>query len=216
MDDTTPAEGAPAAPDATPQAGTTPPAADATDAPAAPQAPEVTPEVQHLIDEAAKAASRKANAEAQAMRKRMKELEDAEQARKDADLSELEKAQKAAAEAAERATTAEARARAATLQAAITAEATRVGINPELALKLAANDVTFDDAGNPDNTAAVLDALATAHPNLVQQTRVPTQSPTNPGRTDAPPMSDVERLAAERKARSQSPQPWWAGGGVVT
>lgn len=208
MSDEPTGEATPAVTDPTPQAGTT------TDAPAATStttSEAVPADVQKLIDEAATKASQKANAEAQSLRNRLKELEAAERTRKDADLSDLERATKAAAEAAERATKAEGDARAAKIEAAVTREAARVNVDPALLLKLA-DGITLGDDGTPTGVAEVVDQLVAAHPNLVQSP-APQQSPTNPARGGATPqMTDAQRLASMQRGSSANP---WQGGGAM-
>lgn len=218
MTDTTDAAAAPAATAAEAQAAT-PPVTPAAPAPAPPVEPAPTvvhpPEIQKLIDDAATKASKSANKEAIAAKSALKVLQDAEDARKTASLSELEQAQKLATDATDRATKAEANAKANALKAAVTAEAVRVGIDPALALKLAGDEVKFDDDGNPTDAATVLDALAVAHPNLISKTPIPTQSPMSQQRSNGgTKLSDAERLAANRAGRDSTATPWWESGGV--
>lgn len=174
---------------------------------------EITPAVQKLIDDAAKAASKAANREAVAAKAKLKELEAAEATRKDSELSEIERAQKAATEASQRADAAEARAQAKALEAEVTREAVAVGLNADLALKLI-EGVEFDEDGSPQGVAEAIKALADAHPELVAKPYTPGTNPTNPGRGNAEPqISEAERLAAINRPHSADP---YAGGGVKT
>lgn len=204
-----PAPQAPAAtPDPTPAPQATPPATPTVD---------VTPDIQALIDAAATDASRKANAEAKNLRDRATAAEAELQKLKDLELSDLERVQKEAATATERAIAAEQRAQTKALEAAVTAEAVKTGIDPALAMKLI-DGVTFDDDGNPTGVDTALATLAQAHPNLVTKTPIPQQNPASPprGAGNTPPVSDAERLAANRAGRDNTASNWWDGGGVLT
>lgn len=113
------------------------------------------------LDEARKLRSESAN-----LRKRLKELETAEEARTAATQSEQEKLSKQAVKLqAERdALITELQAERARI--AISRSAAKVGIDPELAESLALSLLVFDDAGQPTNVEAVLKQLLAKWPHL--------------------------------------------------
>jgi hypothetical protein len=201
------------------------PAADApaaTDAPATPTpapaaaAPEPTtdantdPAIQAQVDEAAKKASRDANREAAALRKRLKEYEDAEEARKTAALSETERLQKERDDATKAAAAAQEQARAAFLRAEVaTASVDLKIVDPEAALALMDHTkVTWSDDGKPEGVAEALTALAAVKPYLVAKPGTPTLDPSNGGRGGAPDLTPQQQTEALWRHRSKAAVVW--------
>lgn len=198
MSDNTSAEAAQAAADAEAQAAT---AAATSQAGEAPATTSITPEVQALIDEAARKASQDANREAAALRKRTKELEEAEQARKDAELSETERLQKERDDAVANATKATSDAQAALLRAEVAVLSTSMNIvDPDAALALMdQSTVDWTEAGKPTGVKEALEALIGEKAYLVAKPGTPTLQATNSQRSDGEKtVSDAERLATLR------------------
>jgi len=161
VSDTTGADGAPAAPDAQPPAGTAD--APAADADAGGTPPAATPETLSVED------ARKLRSEANSLRKRLKEFEDAETARKDADKTESERtAEKLATLERERDAERAAR-QAMALQIATVGIARKLNFrDPEIAHRLVDGaQVAYDDAGTPTNIEKLLSDVARQHPSLV-------------------------------------------------
>lgn len=182
-------------------APTTPPAPEATPTPAteAPPAPpvEVTPEIQKLIDDAAIKASKSANREAIAAKNRLKELEEAEQKRKDAELSEAEQLTKARDEAEARAAQATLAAQKALLRADVATHSLDlkiVDVDAALALMDTSN-VTYTDDGKVEGVKEALAALAASKPYLVQAPAAPNLDPNNPGRGNQPDLTPAQVTA---------------------
>lgn len=196
-DDTPPAGAEQQPPAGTPDPQQTPeaPAANA-------QTPEITPEIQKLIDEAAAKASRDANREAIAAKKRAKELEDAEQKRKDAELSETERLQKERDEAIKAAEDAKAAATAATIRTALERAAIAAGFaDPTDALSLA-DAITLDDDGQPVGVTEAVAGLLAAKPHYAKGPGTPGLDASNGGRKPAPdltPEQQTDQLYAHRK-----------------
>lgn len=113
------------------------------------------------LDEARKLRSESAN-----LRKRLKELEGAEEQRTQATLSEQEKLSKQAIKLQAERDTLATELRTERARIAISRSAAKVGIDPELAESLALAQLVFDDAGQPTNVEAVLKALLTKWPHL--------------------------------------------------
>lgn len=180
------------APEATPAT----PAPEAT--PSEPKTVEVTPDIQALIDEAAIAASKKANREAIAAKKRLAELEAAEQQRKDAELSEAERLAKERDEAKEAATRAQVTAQKALLRADVATHALTlkiVDVDAALALMDTSN-IAYTDDGTVEGVAEALTALAAAKPYLVEKApAAPNLDPNNPGRGNQPDLTPAQVTA---------------------
>lgn len=159
---------------------------------------EVTPEVQALIDEAAVAASRKANKEAIAAKKRLAELEAAEQKRKDAELSEAERLTKERDEAQALAAQAQQTAQAALLRAEVATQSIALNIvDSDTALAIMdRSDIKFNDDGTIDGVKQALDALTKAKPFLVEsKQRNPHLDPNNGGRGGEPTLTPEQQTA---------------------
>jgi hypothetical protein len=190
-------------------------AADPAPAPAAPEAaaaptppaatPEVTPEIQALIDEAARKASRDANREAIAAKKRAKELEEAEEARKHAELSEAEQA-KAKAEAAEaRATELETKLRESTIEAALRSAARAANYADEADALQLAPTIKLDDDGRPVEVTEAVAALLASRPHYAATPGTPRLDPSNGGRGTTPeltPQQQTQNLWANARGPS--------------
>jgi hypothetical protein len=129
--------------------------ATATQAPTATEAPKSYTEadLKKLRDEAA------------SYRVKLREFEQAEEARKTAELSETDRLKKLAGDAEAKATAAETRAREALGTAAITTSAAKLGVDAALARKLVT--VEYDADGNPKGVDEALAALVKAHPYLI-------------------------------------------------
>jgi hypothetical protein len=97
-------------------------------------------------------------------------------------LSDQEKKDLEYQEAQERATELAKKLQQMKAREAILLEAGKHSIDPELAIKLASNDIEFDDDGNATNTAEVLKGLAKQHPSLVQKPQA-SATATNPQKT---------------------------------
>ena len=119
-----------------------------------------------------KAALKAANNESAARRKKLEELEAAEEQRKSAELSEVEKAKKAQTDAEAKAQATEERFRTATIRSAVAMEAARLGFyDPEDAFRLAdLADVQVGEDGKVTGVEAALKALAKAKAHLVKTT----------------------------------------------
>ncbi len=191
------AEGAPAAPDAQPPVGTADaPAADA-DAGATP--PAATPESISVED------ARKLRSEANSLRKRLKEFEDAEKARADADKTESERtAEKLATLERERDAERAAR-QAMSLQIATAGVARKLNFrDPEIAHRLVDGDqVEFDDGGTPTNIEKLLSDVAKRHPSLVSGQADFGGGP-NRGSSPAPGGDSMNDWIRAKAGRSQS------------
>ena len=112
-----------------------------------------------------------ANAESMSRRKRLEELEAAEEERKAAQMSEIDKALKAKADAEARAQAAEERMRTAAIRNAVVLAATRANFyDPEDAFRLADLDaVQIGEDGKVSGVEEALKALTKAKPHLVKQ-----------------------------------------------
>lgn len=112
-----------------------------------------------------------ANAESMSRRKRLEELEAAEEERKAAQMSEIDKALKAKADAEARAQAAEERMRTAAIRNAVVLAATRANFyDPEDAFRLADLDaVQIGDDGKVAGVEEALKTLAKTKPHLVKQ-----------------------------------------------
>ena len=133
---------------------------------AQPTADQVTAELAEL-----RKALKAANAESMSRRKRLEELEAAEEERKAAQLSEIDKALKAKADAETRAQAAEERMRTAAIRNAVVLAATRANFHDaEDAFRLAdLEGVQIGDDGKVSGVEEALKALAKAKPHLVRQ-----------------------------------------------
>ena len=146
------------------------------------------------VAEAVKKATSKANREAQNLRKRLKELEDEKQARKDAELSDTERLQKQLDEAQQTAQKATEQAQVAALRAAVAVEAGKLNIvDPDAALALMdRSEVEHTDDGVTGVTDA-LTALIANKPYLVAKPGNPRLDPTNGGRGAAPDLTPQQQ-----------------------
>jgi len=179
---------APAATDGQPQAGTT-------------TAPAANPDPQAGTENISLDEAKKLRSEAQGLRKRLKELEDAKKATDDAQLSEVEKAKKGLTEAAAKAEAAEAALRTERIGREVERTAAKLHLDPELAGRLVTADMLeFDDEGKPTNTEKVLKGLIAKWPHLVVQAQQP---PANinagDGRGGAQPADPKAREAGLRQ-----------------
>lgn len=192
---------APAADAVQPPAGAPDPTATTPPAPAAAPAStvEITPEIQALLDEAAKKASRDANAEAIKAKKERDALLKAEQDRKDAELSETERLQKERDEAVKAAEQATATARAVAVNAALERAAIAAGFaDPTDALSLA-DAITTDESGQPVGVTEAVAALLTAKPHYAKGPSDPSLDANNGQRNNRPtltPQQQTEQLYA--------------------
>jgi hypothetical protein len=162
------------------------------------------------VAEAVKKATNKANREAQNLRKRLKELEDAEQERKDAALSETELLKKQLAEAADTATKAREAAQAAALRAAVAVEAGKLNIvDADAALALLNRDgIEHSDDGTVTGVTEALTALAEAKPYLIESKPVnPRLDANNGGRSDAAELTPQQQTAQLLRGR-RGPSIW--------
>lgn len=130
------------------------------------------PTAEQLMAELAslRAALKAANAESMTRRKRLDELEAADEERKAAQLSEVEKAKKAQADAEAKARAADDRLRTAAIRNAVVLEASKVSFfDPEDAFRLAdLGGVQVADDGTVTGVADALKALMKAKPHLVR------------------------------------------------
>ena len=117
-----------------------------------------------------RAALKAANAESATRRKKLDELEAAEEERKAAQLSEVEKAKKAQADAEAKAVATEERLRTAAIRSAVAMEAARLSFyDPEDAFRLAdLAEVQVADDGTVTGVDNALKALTKAKPHLVR------------------------------------------------
>lgn len=157
-----------------PQAGTNPAANTQAASAGAGQAPAPAPTVEELQARLERETKDRqdANREAQGMRKRLKELEDAEAARTQATMTEQQKleARATAAEAALAAVQTQLRETA--IRSSVQATAARMGIvDPDGAYRLLDHAaLKLNDSGEPTNTEAALKALLAEKPYLLGQT----------------------------------------------
>jgi hypothetical protein len=130
------------------------------------------PTAEQLATELAslRAALKAANAESMTRRKKLDELEAAEEERKAAQLSEVEKAKKAQADAEAKARATEERLRTSAIRSAVAMEAARLGFyDPEDAFRLAdLAEVQVAEDGKVTGVEAALKALAKAKAHLVK------------------------------------------------
>lgn len=179
----------------------------ATSEPAAPAAPaaEIDPATQALIEDAARAASRKANKEAESLRKRLKAFEEAEAKRAEAELSEAERLAKQRDEAMAEAERLREHAAQVRIRAELEKAARAAGYNDESdALQLAAQ-IELDGDGNPIGVADAVQELLTAKPHYAARPAAPTLDPTNGGRSEQPaltPQQQTAQLMAGRRGPS--------------
>lgn len=119
-----------------------------------------------------RAALRAANAESMTRRKKLDELEAAEEERKAAQLSEVEKARKAQADAEAKAMATEERLRTAAIRSAVVLAASKANFyDPEDAFRLAdLAEVQVADDGTVTGVDNALKALTKAKPHLVKTT----------------------------------------------
>jgi hypothetical protein len=158
-----------------------------------------------------RAALAKVNKEDQAKRRRLEDLEKAEQEKKDATLGETEREKKARVEAEHRAAEADRRVEAAEraldelrLERQVEAEARRFNggigfVNPELAYKLIDRSrVDFDgDTSQWNGVREAVDKLAKDYPSLVAQKR---PGPGSPPRDEFPGNTPPHRRGATHRA----------------
>jgi len=165
MSDENGATGTQADPETQPPAGTSP-------AQAASEAGENQPESISLEE------AKKLRSEANSLRRRLKELEEADRQRAEADLTETQRLQKRLDELeAERERLATAQQEQAIRMATVTAAARQGFANPELAFRLIDRSaVEMDEAGEPRNIPALLAALLKAEPYLAGAATRPTGS----------------------------------------
>ena len=165
---------------------------------------EITPEIQKLIDDAAAQASRDANREAIAAKKRAKELEDAEQARKDAELSDAERLQNERDAATTAAEAAKAELRSARIESAILAAAGDFA-DPTDALTVASS-IELDDDGMPVGVVEAVAALLAAKPHYAKPSGTPPLDASNPARLteSLSPQQQTEAL----RTRKRGPSVW--------
>lgn len=202
-DPITPADDAPVADNAPVNLDDAAPVADDADN-TTPPADDPTPE---SVAEAVKKATSKANREAQNLRKRLKEFEDAEQARNDAALSDTERLQKQLAEATDKASKAQESAQAAALRAAVAVEAGKLNIvDPDAALALMdRSGIEHTDNGAVTGVTTALEALALAKPYLVATPGNPRLDANNGGRGNTPaltPQQQTQNLWARPTSQS--------------
>lgn len=207
----TPASTVPAAVEPTTTGDPAP--APAATAPTTSDTVTLTPaELQAQLDDAATKASQKANREAENLRKRLKEIDDAA-------LTEAERAQQEAQAATARADKLEAEAKQSRTETAVERAAREAGFtDPTDAIALAAGRIEFDDAGQPVNAVDVVKSIAEAKPHLISTppTPAPGATATNPARgAGEPPKSDAEKFA-DLKSRAAGTANGWGGGGVRT
>ena len=206
--------------------GMTEPHTPADDAPVADAAP-VTPDAPAPVAaddddtttpagdteaDAIRKATSKANREAQNLRKRLKEFEDAEQARKDAALSETERLQKQLADATAIATKAQEAAQAASLRAAIAVEAGKLNIvDADAALALIdTTGIEHSDDGTVNGVTDALTALIAAKPYLVAKPGTPQLDPSNGGRQQPPALTPQQQTEQLYVGRSNASALWAA------
>lgn len=190
-DETNGADGAQAAPDTQPPAGTATSQADGDD---------TTPESISLEE------ARKLRQENASLRKRLKPLEDAETTRQEAALSEQEKHDKRVAELEQAVAERERQIKDIQLRSAVTAAAARAGFgDPDDAFRLLDRDaVTFEDDGAPKNLPKLLDDMLTKKPYLASAA-VRAQGSWGGGDRGAGPSSaDVDMNQAIRQAAGRS------------
>lgn len=113
--------------------------------------------------------AKKLRSEANSLRRRLKELEDAKKADDDAKLSEQERVAKKATDLEQRLAESDRLLRERTVRYATVASAARLGFaDPEDAIRLIdADAIEFDDAGDARNVGDLLGALAKAKPYLL-------------------------------------------------
>lgn len=142
-----------------------------------PATQDTTPDAAALSAENARlsAALKAANNESAGRRKRLEELEAAEQQRKDAELSEIDKLNKRLAEAEQATTQAAQQAQATLIRAAFVAEAARADAQfPEDAFALANRaGVAIDDNGTVTGVAEAVKALVEAGRLPTKRNRAP-------------------------------------------
>lgn len=147
-------------------------------------------------------------AEAQALRKRLREAEETLKAKEDADLTETERLRKHA-ESLEAATKAkDEKLRVAHLKVTVTEEAQKLGFrNVQAAIRLVKDDVEYDDDGQPTNVTALLEQWAKDDPQLVQPDLLNSGSAANARRGGVEPEeTDAEKY--RRLMGGQSKSPW--------
>lgn len=185
-----------AAPAATPPApgDATPPEGEAN------EPPELDDATKKLIEEARLDASRKANAEAANVRKRLKAFEDAEEKRKLEALSETERLQKERDDATQAAEAAKETARVALLRADVAVEAAKLNIvDADAALKLLdQSGIEYGEDGSIFGVKDALDALLVAKPYLKAESKPgdPNLSPSNGGRGAEPQLTPQQQTEA--------------------
>lgn len=201
--ETTGAEGTQADPTAQPQAGASSPpqAGGAQTAQAASATDESGTGSSDQPETMSPDEARKLRSESASLRKRLADLEKAQQATEEAKLSELEKAQKRSAELERQIADLQSREQERTAQYAAQAAATRLGFrSPDLAYRLLdRSEIEFADDGTPKNVERLLKALLEKEPYLA--------APANPdfrgGDRGKPPggqpsMNELLRAAAGR------------------
>jgi len=117
--------------------------------------------------------ARKLRSEANSLRRRLKELEDADKARKDQELSETERLTKRATDLERQLAEAARSNQERTVRYATVAAAAKLGFaDPDDAFRLLDQSaLEFEDDGTPRNLDAQLGALAKAKPYLLSQAR---------------------------------------------
>ena len=202
--------------DATPADGATPPADKETPPTAAqgatPPADGDTPKPPDTLGDAGKAAldaERRARREAE---RELKKFQEAERTRREAEMSDLEKAQAQLAELEAKAAAAEAVALAASFEREVVAAAAKHGLaDPADAIALLSN--RRDDLLADDGVEAAVQQIAQEKPYLLKAAGGAggAGSHSNPGRRQAPPKSDRERLS---EIHNRAAKPWYEATGA--
>lgn len=151
-----------------------------------------------------KAEKQRSDREAKNLRDRLKQLEDADTARKQSEMTDLQKAQEAAKAANDALVVAQKDTQAARAEAAIARAAAKVGIPADLAIRLV--DVEFDN-GKPINVDEAVKKIAADYPQLVTGGGGNGESDTTPATTDT--------TAAPATGGSASNPPRSRGGGLT-
>lgn len=128
--------------------------------------------------------------EAQAAKVKVTEYEKAQ-------MTEAEKLQAQAKAAQEAAEMAQAELRRAKAEAAVARAAGKVGVDPNLVLRLV--DVEYDAQGQPVNVDKAVEAVLAAYPQLKPASV--TLGATNPGRTSKLTMDDVKKMSPDELNR---------------
>lgn len=145
--------------------------------------------------------AKKLRSEANGLRRRLKEFEDAENKRKEAEMTEVQKLQKRLEESEAKAKAAAEEARKTRIENAIIAKARDRFVDLEDVVLKLRDGIQLDDDGKPVDLDKALDELAAAKPHWVKQAAAPEKpktpaiNPTNPGAGGAPAKTDAELRA---------------------